>query len=136
MTITRDIVTDLLPLYAAGEVSSDSRAAVEAMLKEDAALRRLADALARGVSVPVPGEPPSALAAFSRTKGLLRQRSWLLSAACFFSGLPFVFGFDEHGLRFFALRDMPSLACAALAAAAGFWFGLVMINRKLRVTGL
>lgn len=33
--LTRDVVTDLWPLYAAGEASADSRALVEAFLEED-----------------------------------------------------------------------------------------------------
>jgi hypothetical protein len=136
MTVTRDIVTDLLPLYAAGEVSADSRAAIEAMLRDDAGLRRLAEALATGTALTSPGEPAASRLALARTKALLRRRAWLLGAACFFSGLPFAFAFDDHGLRFFVLRDAPSLGVAALAAAAGFWAGFVVVARKLTVTGL
>ena len=35
MNITREIVKDLLPLYAAGEASEESRAAVEEWLRTD-----------------------------------------------------------------------------------------------------
>ena len=59
MNVTREIVKDLLPLYVSGEASPDSRALVEAFLREDPQLARLADALraeelspARGASVP------------------------------------------------------------------------------------
>lgn len=38
--LTRDVVTDLWPLYAAGEASPDTRALVEAFLKEDAEFAR------------------------------------------------------------------------------------------------
>ncbi len=43
MTITRDIVLDLLPLYAAGEASPDSRAAVDAFVAADASVARLCE---------------------------------------------------------------------------------------------
>ena len=135
-TITRDIVTDLLPLYAAGEVSADSRAAVEAMLHEDAGLRRLADALAGGAAIAAAGEPSAARVALARTKALLRQRARLLGMACFFTGLPFAFTFDDHGWRNWLFRDVPSIGVASLVAAAGFWAGFLAVTRKLRVTGL
>jgi anti-sigma factor RsiW len=136
MTITRDIVTDLLPLYVAGEASADSRAAVEAMLREDAALRRLADALTTGVSVPASFEPPADRVVLARTKALLRRRSWLLGAACFFTGVPFTFSFDGHALQFLMIRDVPSAAIAALVAGVGFWTGFAIVSRQTRVTGL
>ena len=136
MTITRDIVMDLLPLYVAGEASADSRTAVETMLGEDAALRRLADALATGVAVPSQGEPPASRVALAQTKALLRRRATLLGTACFFTGVPLTFAFDGHSLRFLLIRDEPSLAMAALAAAIGFWIGFAIISRRARVTGL
>jgi hypothetical protein len=37
--ITRDVVSDLWPLYKAGEASADSRRLIEAFLAEDAAFR-------------------------------------------------------------------------------------------------
>ena len=136
MTITREIVTDLLPLYVAGEANADSRAAVEAMLREDPALRRLADALGTGMSVPAAGEPPADRVALARTKSLLRRRSWLLAAACFFTGLPFTVAFNDHGWRKWLFADVPSVGVAAVVAAVAFWTGFAMLTRKLKVTGL
>lgn len=136
MTITRDIVTDLLPLYAAGEVSADSRAAVEAMLRDDAGLRRLADALASGAAATAAGEPTAERVALSRTKTLLRLRSWLLAAACFFTGLPFSIAVDDHGWRNWLFRDTPSVGVAFLVVAAGLWIAFVVVSRRLKVTGL
>jgi len=136
MTVTRDIITDLLPLYAAGEVSADSRAAVEAMLQDDAGLRRLADALAAGVTA-VPAAAPSAdRVALARTKAMLRLRASLLGAACFFTGLPFAIAFDDRGWHNWLFRDSPSIGLASLMSAAGLWTAFVIVSRKLRVTGL
>ena len=39
MTITRDVVRDLWPLYAANEASPDTRAVVDEFLRNDPELR-------------------------------------------------------------------------------------------------
>src|SRR5262245_10635380 len=99
MTITRDIVKDLLPLYVTGEVSADSRAAIDAALKDDAELRRFADALGGGGPAAVTPAPPSAdRVALDRTKAWLRRRSWVRSLALVFTLMPFAFGFGGGGV--------------------------------------
>ena len=45
--ITRDIITDLWPLYMAGEASPDSRALIEAYLREDQAFAHTITGLGR-----------------------------------------------------------------------------------------
>jgi hypothetical protein len=137
MTITRDIAKDLLPLYVAGEASADSRAAVEAVLREDGELRRLAEALgANAAPVASAGALPPDRLALGRTKALLRRRSWLLALALFFTGLPLACAFDDTGVRFLVIRDAPSAGIAALAAAVGCWSAFWVANRRARVTGL
>ena len=139
MNVTREIVKDLLPLYASGEASPDSRALVESFLRADPELARLADALRVGELPPLPEAPmpPDAgRAALERTKGLLRRRTWFLALALFFTGLPLSFVFDGTGLRFLLLRDAPVLGSASLAVAAALWIGYGATTRRLRVTGL
>lgn len=136
MTVTRDIVTDLLPLYAAGEASADSRAAVESALREDATLRRLVEALKVSGSMAVPGEPTSGRQALTRAKGLVRRRASLFGAACFFTAYPLAFSFDSQGVHFLVLRASPAIVVAALAAAATFWIRFAIVSRKAKVTGL
>ena len=139
MNVTREIVKDLLPLYVSGEASPDSRALVEAFLREDPQLARLADALraeerspARGAFIP----HGAARAALFQTQGLLRRRTWTLALALFFTGLPLSFVFGDSGLRFLMIRDAPALASASLAAAAALWIAYAVTVRRLRVTGL
>ena len=138
MNVTLEIAKDLLPLYVSGEASLDSRAAVEAFLREDPALGRAAAALretnlARS-TVPVP--PSAGRASLERTKALLRRRTWLLALALFFSGLPLTFVFDDSGLRFLLMRDAPMFGSTCLMAAAGLWVAFGVTVRRLRVTGL
>jgi anti-sigma factor RsiW len=139
MNVTRDIVKDLLPLYVAGEGSPETRAAVESFLRSDPELARLADALRAdevAAAHAAGTQPDAGRAALVRTKALLRRRSWLLSFAIFFTGLPLSFAADAHGIRFFLLRDAPALASASLAVGAVLWIVYFVTSRRLRVTGL
>jgi anti-sigma factor RsiW len=136
--VTREIAKDLLPLYVAGEVSEDSRVAVEEWLREDPELVRLA-AMLREDEVRLSERPPSprgGQAALAVTKALLRRRSWLLAMALLCSGLPLSFAFDSHGVQFFMLRDAPRVALTIWIAALGLWIAFAMLVRRLRVTGL
>ncbi len=139
MNVTREIVKDLLPLYVSGEASPETRALVEAFLREDPELARLAEALraeelapARGAIAP----SGSGREALSQAKALLRRRTWTLALALFFTGLPLSFVFGDSGLRFLLIRDAPALGSASLAVAVALWIAYALTVRRLRVTGL
>jgi ferric-dicitrate binding protein FerR (iron transport regulator) len=103
MNITREIVQDLLPLYAAGEASEESRAAVEEWLRTDPELARLVVEL-RDDFAPSPAAGVSRTSghtALAVTKALLRRRSWLLALALLSTGIPMSIVWDGSGLRFF-----------------------------------
>src|SRR6185436_17778238 len=81
MKITRDIVLDLLPLYLAGEASSDTRALVEESLKTDPELARLAredPSSALLPHVPLAPQPDTEMKAFTRTRRALYLQDWPL----------------------------------------------------------
>jgi len=138
MNVTREIVKDLLPLYAAGEASAESRAAVEEWLRTDPELARLAGELRDdgALSAATEVSPASGKAALAATKTLLRRRSWLLALTLLFTGLPVSFAFDRGGLKFFMLRGAPLMAAISIAAAIGLWIAFGAVTRRLRVTGL
>jgi len=139
MNVTKDIVKDLLPLYVAGEGSRDTRALVESYLRSDPELALLADALsADELAAAHPAAPPpgAGRAELARTKALLRRRTWLLSLAFFFTGLPLSFAADAHGIRFLLLRDAPGVASAFLAVGVVLWIAYALTARRVRVTGL
>lgn len=140
MNVTREIVRDLLPLYVAGEVSGDSRAAVEEMLKADPELAAMAVALVDGtLDVRVVASAPAPIAdraLLQQTQTLIRRRTWFLAAALFFTGLPLSSAFDSRGLTFLLLRDAPVTAGASVAVAVGFWIAFAAVRRRLRVSGL
>ena len=138
MNITREIVKDLLPLYAAGEASTETQEAVEQWLRGDPELARLVEAL-RSDAVPPPATPitpATGQLALAATKTLLRRRTWLLAWALFFTGVPLSFIFDDSGLHFLMLRDAPLVSLTSLAAAVGLWTAFGGVARRLRVTGL
>ncbi len=138
MKATRDIAIDLLPLYAAGEASADSRELVEEFLRDDPELAALARALADDpCDIARPRvEGGAARLALASTRALLRRRTWLLAAAILCSTVPFSFVFNDHGLVFLLIRDAPAVGSGLLAAAVGLWIAFGVTARRLRVTGL
>ena len=67
----------------------------------------------------------------TRTRAVLRRRSWTLALALFFTCMPLVFAFDSHGITFFMLRDEPGSRLFWLSAA-WLWFDYVRQTRRLR----
>jgi len=83
MEITRNIIIDLLPLYAADEVSPDTRALVDEYLETDPELARLARRLADNQK-PLEIPPPKSENGLLKTYNKVKQRimlSTLLFAA-------------------------------------------------------
>lgn len=110
--ITRNVVSDLWPLYAAGEASADTRALVEAFLADDPdfarTLKGAFDVPAAEVALPPDGEAR----ALARTRKELRGGGWL------------------RGLRLVAL----TLTVLALVRIGGY-FELVAVRGRSAPTG-
>jgi len=71
MNITRNVILDLLPLYAAGEVSTDTRALVEKYLETDPDLANVArqmGSLEKPKEIPVTLSQEVKLAAYRKAK--------------------------------------------------------------------
>ena len=87
MTISRDVINDLLALYFSGEASDDTRLLVEDYFRENPAFaeeaRSAAEAL-QSLETANDWRPDSQLEtmALKRTKKLLRVQSVLLALAC------------------------------------------------------
>src|SRR6478672_7822643 len=126
MNITRDVVADLLPAYLSGEASADTKALIDELAARDpdiaglvaASRNERTDAMAHA-HVPLP--PNLERDIVTRTRAVLRRRSWTLALALFFTALPLVFAFDSHGVTFFMLRDEPGSRLFWLSAA-WLWF--------------
>ena len=139
MTVTRDVVRDLLPLYAAGEASADTRLLVETWLKSDASLAGELAALRDDRPSTLTAARPSGdevHAVIARTRVLLRRRTLFLVGALMCTGLPLLsLAYYFEGVHF-PLDRIPAFLPFCLMAAAGFWTMFVVTVRRLRVSGL
>ncbi len=137
MTVTRALIEDLLPLYAAGEVSEETRKIVEEFLAGDVELRqRLKSAVAQAlpkVSAPAGIEAKSIL----ETRRLIKNKNYLWGLAFGLSYLSMSFAFNsKKGLVFLLARDVPSLALLFCTFGLFAWFLLLRNDSKMRGTGL
>jgi len=81
--ITRDVVTDLWPLYEAGEASGDTRALVDAFLAEDPSLAAALRGRLQLPGVEVPMSHATEVQALRRTRDLVQGRGWLRGVKLF-----------------------------------------------------
>jgi hypothetical protein len=141
--LTRNIIQDLLPLYVAGAVSAETRAAVEEFVSRDATLAAeveqmksdsLKQVLTGGTNMSLPQDHETQTLA--RTRSTIAQRSWNLGLAIAFTLFPLSFIFEKGHIQWLMLRDTPSMAMASWVAALGFWVGYIIHNRRLRTSGL
>jgi hypothetical protein len=93
MNVTREVINDLWPVYVAGEASADTRALVEAFLRQDPEFAGLLQGRSEESVLrrhEIPRLPPDREAqALRRTKRLLHGWDWLLFLAMLFSGFAF-----------------------------------------------
>jgi anti-sigma factor RsiW len=135
MNISRDVVTDLLPLYLAGEASAGTRALLEQYLREHpefaADIRGQAEKSAALLQAAVALPPDHEKATFERVRRVNRTRQWLLAFALAGTMLPFSFAVTEE-INWIMLRDSPEVAAVLIVAAVVFWTAYAVMGRRLR----
>jgi anti-sigma factor RsiW len=125
--ITRDVISDLWPVYASGEATEDTRALVESFLADHP---ECVAEFERPVALPVPDAaiaPDAEARALVRTKELMRGGRWL------------------HGVRLVALvltvlalvrfyADTLEIFLVRLAIAAVAWalFAVLVLRERRR----
>jgi anti-sigma factor RsiW len=137
MNVTQNVVTDLLPLYLAGEASDDTRALIEAYLKQNptfaAEVREQAEksTALRDALRAVPSADHEKLT-LQRVRRFNRRRANLLGVSIAMTLMPLAFGFDGSHIHWMMLRDQPGQALAFWIAAAGSWIAYYLTGRRLR----
>ena len=133
MNVTKDIINDLIPLYAANECSADTRALVEEYLQQNPAR---AEKLRRVMNAPIPQVVPAPkdlgeVQAFREARRRLRLRSWLMGLAIFFSLTPFCFVFTDT-ISWWMLRDAPKSAVIYGGIGVVLWIIYAVERRRSR----
>jgi hypothetical protein len=134
MNVTKDVINDLLPLYAANDCSGDTRKLVDDYLQRNPAE---AEQLRRIMSAPVPGAAPSPAEldearSLRKARRTVRRRSFLLGLAIFFSLTPFSF-FVTEKQSYWLLLDAPMTALIYGALGVVCWAAYAVARYRLRI---
>ncbi len=135
LKVTRDVITDLLPLQESGEGSEDTRRLVREFLERDPEFARLVERLKQAR---LPGErpvpPPEAeMRSLKRTRRLMKGLSSVMALAIFFTLAPFAFLFEGGRITWLLIRESPVTGGAYLFTGAVLWIVYLVMRRRLRV---
>jgi hypothetical protein len=136
--VTREVVNDLLPVYAAGEASADTKALVEEFLRSDTEFAALVqnEQPLELLRQPVVAPPDREHQNLKRLKWLIQTQTWFLAVALLFTILPLSIKIEDGAITFFMLQRTPWLAAIYWLIAAAMWLGYFRTRRRLRVTGI
>lgn len=140
MTITRDVILDMLPLYFAGQVSADTKALVDDFLKRDPDFARMSQRFDELLAARGAGEQQRdevERRAFQRTRTLLRYRNQMIGFAVGYSLAPFLFLFRGGHVEWIMFRDKPGMAIGFALVAVLCWIAVALLGMrsKSRFTG-
>jgi len=127
MSVTRNVILDLWPAYAAGEASADTRALVDDFLRGDPEFgRQLQKDPFAGLAVPAP-PPDGEVRAFAKTRQRLRGFRLFLFLAMLFSGLAFGRIVEDTS---FDVSPRSFIVTAAIAVV--FWIAFLVSLWRMR----
>ena len=131
MNVTKEVITDLYPLYVENECSADTRALVEEYLQCNP---RAAEELRRAMSASLPGPAPAArdleeVRSLREARRRLRRRSWLMALAIFFSLAPLSV-LHTGGKTYWLLKESPVAALIYCVLAVAFWIAYAVMGSR------
>jgi ferric-dicitrate binding protein FerR (iron transport regulator) len=141
MDLTRDVVTDLLPLYFSGEASADTHALVEAYFARDPEFEQAARRLV--ASVTVPKSPPASAddeqekRTLIRARSLVRKKNLVLGFAL--ASLMMLLLWGGAAIVYFtgsAALQRPLLLAVPIVVAVVCWVAYFVMSRRSREIGL
>jgi len=136
MTVTENVINDLLPAYLSGEASEDTIALVESYLSKHPELKKQLSEISIPQTVHEPVDFDLQL--MERTKKMIKYRSLCFGFALFFSCLPFTFADisgDNRGV-FWLWESFQLGAYLSGFIALMLWLIYIRIQKNLRVVGL
>ena len=127
MNVTREVVTDLLPVYFSGEASADTKALVEDYFRQDPGFERVARSAATPLetlraAVPITAAPEREKRDLESILWGLRRRTWLFGVSLFLTLAPLSFEFAHGHIVSLMLRGAPWRAAFDWSLAAVLWF--------------
>ena len=140
MNVTRQVVTDLLPIYLSGEASGDTKALVEDYFRQDPDFESIARSAASPLAT-LQAAAPIAASPERKKRDLesvflgLRRRKWLFAVSLFLTLSPLSFEFTHGHIVSFMLRQAPWHAAFDWSLAAVLWF-LYFARLPLRTASL
>jgi hypothetical protein len=140
MTISHDVMTDLLTVYLAGDASADTKALIEEYARSNQAF---ADRLRAAATISVPADPVEEslppdrhLRALERTREFIFLRTLFTAGAVLFTLLPLVFTFGPGGVEFLILGRHPGLVWSFWSLAVAAWAACYVMHRQIRLSGV
>jgi hypothetical protein len=133
MTVTRDVILDLLPLYFAGQVSADTKQLVDQFFETDPDFARMSarfDALIKARGGLPTGSDFGERRALQRARLLLRYRNQLIGFAVAYSLAPFLFVFRNSRIEWVMFHDKPRMAVGFALVAIGCWVAAFILGRR------
>lgn len=143
MTIAREIIRDLLPIYWSGEASGPTREAVEAAFAQDPAFaaeaRRAAEALVELPRAPTDSpDPVIELAALRRARRMLRTQRLLFALASTLTlnavslGFSFEVGNGRVRVHWLAVPGQAAVVVGVLVVAIVLWALYARTTREVQ----
>jgi hypothetical protein len=126
MNVTREVVTDLLPVYFSGEASVDTKVLVEDYFRQDPDFERIARSAATPLetlraATPIAAGPEREKCDLESVRWRLQWRKVLFGLSLFLTLIPL--SFYSHGRIVSPMvRDAPWEAALYWTLAALFWF--------------
>jgi hypothetical protein len=127
MNVTREVVTDLLPIYFSGEASGDTKVLVEDYFRQDPDFERIARSAATPLET-LRAAAPIAASSEKEKRDLesvlwgLRRRNWLFGVSLFLTLVPLSLDFTHGHIIPLTVRYGPWLAAFDWSLAAVLWF--------------
>ena len=135
MNVTREVITDLLPLYFSGEASPDTIELVDDFFRRDPEFahlaRRLGDVREKLVQHVPPPQATLEKEALKKARAMVHARNLWLGFAFAYTILPMLF-FKKHGQWWFMVRDNPEMAEMFFFFAFFCWVAYLFYYVKLR----